>query len=145
MAEQNAGPGDYLGFMQKGSHKNSIRDHQVADLAQVREQAMAKEAVSHVSKIIEDQLRGLADPRQMSVALREPIALKEHRLDAYDKPLNVQTFQLNDSSSDSGGSEKSDTHPEVCWEVLEWIGQTDSLVGTSPRTRYDKSVQWIIR
>ena len=81
----------------------------------------------------------------MSVALREPIALSERRLGAYDKPTNVPTFHMNDSSSDSGESEKSDTHPEVCWTALEWIMQTDSLVGTSLKTRYDKSVQWKIR
>ena len=48
----------------------------------------------------------------------------------------------NDSSSDSGASLESDTHPEACWTVYEWIVQTDSLVGTSLKTRYDKSVQW---
>ena len=78
VAERNARPGDYVGLMQKGKQNHLIRDHQVADLAQLREQAMVQEKVSHVSKIIEDQLRGLADPKQMSVALREPIALKEY-------------------------------------------------------------------
>ena len=62
------------------------------------------------------------------------------RPDAYDEPPNVPTFRLNDSSSDSGGSAKTDTHPEVCWETLEWIRPTDSLDGTSLRTRYDKGL-----
>ena len=76
----------------------------------------------------------------MPVALREAIALGEHRLDADDPHANVPTFHLpaNDSSSDSGESLKSDTNPEVCWTVYDWIVQTDSLVGTSPSTRYDK-------
>ena len=95
----------------------------VHDLAQVREQAMAKEHVRQVYKIIKDQLRSLGDPRQMPVALREPIALREHRLDADDRSPIVQAYHLpaNDSSSDSGEALKSDTHPEACWTVHEWI------------------------
>ena len=91
-AERNAGPGKFLGLMTKGRQNKTIRDHQVNDLAQVRAQATVKEKVGQVSKIVEDHLRGLGDPRQMSVALREPIALCEHRLDAYDKPPKCANF-----------------------------------------------------
>ena len=73
-AEQNAGPGEILGLMTEGRENYLIRDNRVNDLAQVR-----------------DQLRTLGDPRQMPVALREAIALGEHRLDADDQP---QTCQL---------------------------------------------------
>ena len=118
---RNEGPMKYIGLMQQGKENHLIRDHQVADLAQVREQVMAKKKVNQVSKIIEDQFRGLVNPDRMTVPLRDPIDLKEYRLDAYDELPNVPTYRLNDSSSDSGRSLKSDTNPEVCWETLEWI------------------------
>ena len=105
---------------------------------------MANGNVGQVSKIIENQLRVLGDPRQMSVALREPVALREHRLDADGQPPVEQTYHMtaNDSSSDSGESRKSDTNPEACWTVYDGIVQTDSLLRTRPDTKYDKSVQW---
>ena len=36
VAERTAGPMEYIGLMQQGKENNLIRDHQVADLAQVR-------------------------------------------------------------------------------------------------------------
>ena len=48
--------------MAKDRQNNFIRDHQVNDLAQVREQAMVKEHVGQVLNTVKDQLRGLGDP-----------------------------------------------------------------------------------
>ena len=66
----------------------------------------------------------------MTEPLRDPIHLQEYWLDADDEHPNVPVHQMNDSSSDSGGSVKSETHPEVCWDALEWIKPTDPTDGT---------------
>ena len=128
-----------FGLMTKGKEDHSIRDSQVNDLARVREHAMAQENVGLIAEKIEGQLRTPGHPSQKSVSLREAIALGEanrpsgaYRLDADDPHADVQSFHMlaNDSSSDSGESQKSDTHPGACWAVYDLIMQTDVLVGS---------------
>ena len=123
------GPSRYLGLMQQGQEDNLIRDNQVVHLAQVREQEMAEEMANQISEIIEEQLRGFRNPDQLTEPLRDTIHLQRYRLDADDEHQNVPVHQMNDSSSDSGGSVKSETHPEICWEAHEWIKSTDPMVG----------------
>ena len=64
----------------------------------------------------------------MTEPLRDTIHLQQYRLDADDEHQNVPVHQMNDSSSDSGVSVKSETHPEICWEACEWIKSTDPMV-----------------
>ena len=118
---RKAGRMKYIGLMQQGKEKNLIRDNQVVHLAQVREQEMAKEMANQISEIIEEQLRGFRNPDQLTEPLRDTIHLQQYRLDADDEHQNVPVHQMNDSSSDSGGSLKSETHPEICWEAHGWI------------------------
>ena len=57
------GPSRYLGLMQPGQEDNLMRDNQIVHLAQVREQEMAEEMANRISEIIEEQLRGIWEPR----------------------------------------------------------------------------------
>ena len=137
--------------MTKGKEYYLICDSQANDLAQVREHAMAQEHVGQNSEQIEGRLRNLGHPSQKSVSLREAVALGEanrplgaYRLDADDPHADVQSLHMlaNYSSSDSGEPQRSDTNPEACWAVYDWIMQTDVLGGASPNTRYDKPFPW---
>ena len=89
---------------------------------------------NQISEIIEEQLRGIGHPDLLTEPLRDTIHLKRHRLDDdeehRDVPVRQMTVhQMNDSSSESGGSVKSETHPEICWEAYEWIKSADPMVG----------------
>ena len=133
-----------LGFMIEGKGENLIRDDQVIDLVHMREHEMAQGNGEKVARVVEEHILALRPPslREAMVfgGARRPPGM--YRLDADDPGAGVPWYHMpgSDPSSDSGELQKSETNPEACWTVYEWIMLTDGFIGTSRDTRYDKPV-----
>ena len=92
--------------------------------------------------MVEEHILALRHPplREDMVFGRSRRPLGTQRLAADDPGAGVLWYHMpgGDSSSDSGESQQSETNPEACWTVYEWIMPTDGFIGTSRDTRYDK-------
>ena len=79
--------------------------------------------------MVEEHLLALRHlpPREAMVfgGARRPPGM--YRLDADDPGAGVPWYHMSgsDSSSDSGDSQKTETNPEACWTVYEWIMPTE--------------------